>query len=283
MGATSGRTTLEGEGLQHQDGHSHMIAANVPNCVAYDPTYAYELAVIVHDGMRRMLSEQEDVFYYVTITNESYAMPAMPEGAAEGIVRGMYLLKEADASKRTKATKAKKAPKTSKGKQPALRAQLLGSGAILREVLAAAELLASDWGVQADVWSVTSFTELRRDGERCAREAMWQPTSEPEASYVEQCLASREGPVIAATDYVKLYADQIRAFVPAHYVVLGTDGFGRSDTREALRSFFEVDRRHVVVATLKALADEGALATSKVRDAIGKYGVDAKAPDPRLT
>jgi pyruvate dehydrogenase E1 component len=263
IGATSGRTTLAGEGLQHCDGHSQLHAAAVPSCVAYDPTYAYELAVIVQDGMRRMFAEQENVFYYVTVTNENYAMPELPEGAAEGIVRGMYLLREApsDGAKRP-------------------RVQLLGSGTILREVLAAADLLASDFDVAADVWSVTSFTELRRDGDAAARHEMLHPEAPPRPSFVERVLSAREGPVIAATDYVRAFAEQIRAFVPRRYAVLGTDGFGRSDTRPMLRRFFEVDRHWVAVAALQALAEDGEIERSHVAQAIAKYGIDPDKRDP---
>ncbi|HSF21100.1 MAG TPA: pyruvate dehydrogenase (acetyl-transferring), homodimeric type [Burkholderiales bacterium] len=264
LGGTSGRTTLNGEGLQHEDGHSHLIASTIPNCVSYDPTYAYELAVIIQDGLRRMYAQQEDVYYYITVMNENYAHPAMPEGAAEGILRGMHLIS---------------ASKVSKGK---LKVQLMGCGTILREVLAAAEMLQKDFGVAADIWSVTSFNELRRDGLETARWNMLHPEKEPRRSYIEQCLRDHPGPVIAATDYMKVFADQIRAYLPqpALYSVLGTDGFGRSDTRRALRGFFEVDRRYVAVAALKALADQEALPQKKVLEAIRKYGVDPEKPNP---
>ncbi len=262
LGGTSGRTTLAGEGLQHQDGHSHAAAATVPNCVAYDPTYAYELAVILHDGLRRMYGEQESVFYYVTLGNENYEHPPLPEGAAEGIVRGMYLLREAE------------------GAGP--RLQLLGSGAILREVLAAADLLREDFGVAADVWSVTSFSELQREGTELERWNLLHPESPPRASYVESRLAARPpGPVVAATDWVRAHADQIRRFVPRRYHVLGTDGFGRSDTRARLRGFFEVSRSWIVVAALRALAAEDRIAPAEVRRAIEKYGIDPEKPNPR--
>ncbi len=261
MGGTAGRTTLNGEGLQHEDGHSHVLAATIPNCVTYDPCYAYELAVIVQDGLRRMVKEQEDVFYYITIMNENYAHPHMPKGAEEGILHGMYLLQRG-------------APKKK------LKVQLLGSGAILREVIAAAELLEADFGVSADIWSVTSFNELRRDGLDAQRWNMLHPEHTRRVSYVEKCLKDGSGPVVASTDYIKAYADQIRAFVPRHYVTLGTDGFGRSDSRENLRRFFEVDRYHVAVAALKALADEGGLPAAKVAEAIAKYGIDADKPNP---
>jgi len=262
IGATSGRTTLSGEGLQHLDGHSQVLAGTVPTCRSYDPTYAYELAVIVQDGMRRMYQEQEEGFYYITVTNENYVHPAMPEGAQEGIVKGMYLLRPAA--------------------HAAVRhAQLLGSGAILREVLAAAELLARDFGVTSDVWSVTSFNELARDGLDVRRHQRLHPLEEPRKSYVEQQLATRpSGPVIAATDYIKAYAEQIRTVVPRTYVTLGTDGFGRSDTREALREFFEVDRKHIALAALGALAEDGVISREEVRAAIDKLGVNPERPNP---
>jgi pyruvate dehydrogenase E1 component len=266
LGGTAGRTTLNGEGLQHEDGHSHLHASTIPNCIAYDPTFAYELAVIIQDGMRRMYAEQEDVFYYITVMNENYAHPAMPEGVEKGILKGMYLLEEGGRGKGA-------------GKRP--RVQLLGSGTILREVIEGAKLLERDFGVAADIWSVTSFNELRREGLEVERWNRLHPEAEARLSYVEQCLSARQGPVVAATDYMKAFADQIRPFVHAHYTVLGTDGFGRSDTREKLRGFFEVDRRHVAVAALKALADTTeAIAPKKVSEAIKKYAIDAEAPNP---
>ncbi len=264
LGGTAGRTTLNGEGLQHEDGHSHLAAATIPNCISYDPTFAYEVAVIIQDGMRRMYAEQEDVFYYITVMNENYAHPAMPAGAEAGILKGMYLLREGKA-------KSSRTP----------RVQLLGSGTILREVIAGAEMLERDFGVAADIWSVTSFNELRRDGLEVERWNRLHPEAEPKIAYVEQCLKGRQGPVIAATDYIKAYGDQIRPFVREHYTVLGTDGFGRSDTREKLRQFFEVDRHHVAVAALKALADTTeAVAPKKVAEAIKKYGINPEAPNP---
>jgi pyruvate dehydrogenase E1 component len=264
VGGTAGRTTLNGEGLQHEDGHSHLISAMIPNCVSYDPTYAYEVAVIVQDGLRRMYAEQEDVYYYLTVMNENYQHPAMPEGAEEGILRGLYLLREA--------------PKTRKG---APRVQLLGSGTILREVIAGADLLQEDFGVAADIWSAPSFTELRRDGLAAERWNLLHPTAERRRGYVETQLDARPpGPVVAATDYMKAFADQIRAFVPRRYAVLGTDGFGRSDYRRNLRRFFEVDRYYVAVAALRALADEGTVPAQTVADAIGKYGIDPDKPNP---
>lgn len=263
IGGTSGRTTLNGEGLQHQDGHSHILASSIPNCVSYDPAFGYELAVIVQDGLRRMLDEQEDVYYYITALNENYAHPAMPKGAEEGIVRGMYLLKSTSA------------------RRGAPKVQLMGSGAILNEVIAGAELLAKDFGVAADIWSVTSFTELRREAEEVERWNMLHPAETPRVPYVTQCLASRgDTPTVASTDYVKLFADQIRPFVRTPYIVLGTDGFGRSDYRRQLRHHFEVDRHFVAVAALKALADDNKLPSSKVVEAIARYGIDPDKADP---
>jgi pyruvate dehydrogenase E1 component len=262
MGGTSGRTTLAGEGLQHQDGQSHLLAAHIPTCVAYDPTFGYEMAVIIQDGLRRMVTQQEDVFYYVTMMNENYSHPAMPEGAAPGILKGLYLLRES----RMDAARP--------------RLQLLGSGAILREVLAAADLLETDFGVAADVWSAPSFTELRREGLAAERWSLLHPTEPRRPSFVETCLANRKGPVVAATDYVRLYADQIRPFLSRRYVVLGTDGFGRSDRRSQLRRFFEVDRGFIALAALKALADEGAIPAAQVSAALLKLEIDPEKPDP---
>ena len=260
IGATSGRTTLSGEGLQHQDGSSHVTAATFPNCVSYDPTYGYELAIIIQDGLRRMLDDQEDVFYYLTVTNENYRMPAMPTGAEQGILRGMYLLK-------------------SGGKQKH-RVQLMGCGTILREVLAAAEILESEYQIAADVWSITSFTELARDGTACERWNRLHPEATPRVSWVEQSLRDHAGPVVAATDYVRNFAEPIRAWANRPYTVLGTDGFGRSDTRELLRRFFEVDRAHITVAALKALADQEVLPAAVVSAAIRKFRVDAESMEP---
>ncbi|HMM77197.1 MAG TPA: pyruvate dehydrogenase (acetyl-transferring), homodimeric type [Gammaproteobacteria bacterium] len=258
LGGTSGRTTLAGEGLQHQDGHSHLLASTIPNCVSYDPTFAYELAVIVHDGLKRMFERQENVFYYITVMNENYVHPALPAGAEEGIVKGLYKLQE-----RKKA-----------------QIQLLGSGTILREVIAAGELLEADFGIAANVWSATSMNELRRDGLDCARWNTLHPEAAPRKPWVTLQLEGETGPVVAATDYLKTYADQIREFVPARYRVLGTDGFGRSDSRKKLREFFEVNRYFIVVAALKALADDGKLAAAKVAAAIAKYGLDPEKPNP---
>ncbi|HLJ03288.1 MAG TPA: pyruvate dehydrogenase (acetyl-transferring), homodimeric type [Solirubrobacteraceae bacterium] len=261
LGGTAGRTTLNGEGLQHEDGHSHVLFSVVPNVRAYDPAFGHEVAVIIHDGLRRMIGEQEDVFYYVTLMNENYHHPAMPEGSQEGILRGMYMLRESRL-------------------ESYLRVQLMGSGTILNEVLAAAEILESDFGVAADVWSVTSFTELRRDGIEAERWNMLHPLDPPRRAYVTQCLQDRQGPTVASTDYIRTYADQIRQWVPRRYVVLGTDGFGRSDMRQALRRFFEVDRHYVTVAALKALADDGRIERTKVQEAIDRFQIDPQAPIP---
>ena len=255
LGGTAGRTTLNGEGLQHEDGHSHIQAGLIPNCVSYDPTFAYELAVILQDGLRRMYGEQEDVFYYITLMNENYTHPAMPQGAEHGIIKGMYLLKD--------------------GGDAQVKVQLMGSGTILREVIAAADLLRNDFGIASDIWSVTSFNELRRDGMEASRFNLLHPTEAARKSFVEQQLEGRSGPVIAATDYIRNYADQIREYVPGRYVVLGTDGFGRSDSRAKLREFFEVDRHYVAVAALSALAREGKIEAAKVAEAIAKYGIKA--------
>ncbi|MDE0884748.1 MAG: pyruvate dehydrogenase (acetyl-transferring), homodimeric type [Myxococcota bacterium] len=263
LGGTSGRTTLNGEGLQHQDGHSHVQAALIPNCVAYDPVYAYELAVIIQDGLRRMYADQENVFYYVTITNEKYAQPKMPEGVEEGILSGLYRVRESGGE--------------------GLRVQLFGSGAIFREVLAAASMLKEGYGISADVWSVTSFTELAREGIEVQRRNRMNPEKEPGRSYLERQLDGCAGPVIAATDYVRAYPEQIRPYLGRPYTVLGTDGWGRSDTREKLREFFEVDRRYVVVSSLKALADAGEIEASQVSEAIARYGLDPDKPDPRIS
>ncbi len=260
MGATAGRTTLAGEGLQHQDGHGHILANTIPNCLSYDPTFSYELAVIVQEGMRRMYVEQENIFYYIAVMNENYTHPAMPKGAEEGIIKGIYKLK--------------------KGGRKKKRVQLMGSGTILREVMAAAEMLNEEWGIDSDIWSVTSFNELRREGLDCDRWNMLHPNETPKVPYVSQVLDGAQGPFIAATDYQKNYADQIRSYIPGSYTVLGTDGFGRSDTRAQLRKHFEVNRNYVVVAALKALADEGTIDAADVQKAIDKYGIDASKPNP---
>ena len=263
IGGTAGRTTLNGEGLQHEDGHSHLLASTIPNCRSYDPTYGYELAVIIREGARRMMEEQENVYYYLTVMNEAYTQPAMPKGKGveDGIMRGMYLL-------------------DSTGKPGDLHVQLMGSGTILREVREAAAILKSDFGVSADIWSVTSFNELRRDGLAVERDNRLHPTRKPKTSFVEQCLDKRQGPVIAATDYMKLYADQIRQWVPAPYKVLGTDGFGRSDSRSKLRHFFEVDRHWVAYTALSALVEQGKLKPKVLTDALKAFGLDADKPNP---
>jgi pyruvate dehydrogenase E1 component len=263
LGGTAGRTTLNGEGLQHEDGHSHIMASVIPNCVAYDPTFAHEVAVILHSGLQRMVANQEDVFFYITLMNENYGHPGLTKGTEEQILKGMYLLKAGD-----KAAKQ--------------RVQLLGSGTILREVIAAGELLSNDFGIAADIWSCPSFTELRRDGIECERFNLLNPTEKPKVPYVAQQLSKHTGPVVAATDYMRLFSDQIRPYIPEgrRFITLGTDGFGRSDTRAKLREFFEVDRRYVVVAALRALADDGVIKASVVQDAIKKYGIDPSRPSP---
>ncbi|MBP0131760.1 MAG: pyruvate dehydrogenase (acetyl-transferring), homodimeric type [Nitrosospira sp.] len=265
LGGTAGRTTLNGEGLQHEDGHSHLSASTIPNCISYDPTFGYELAVIIQDGMRRMYQDQEDVYYYITVMNENYPHPEMPKDAEQGILRGMYLFR--------KSSEAISGDST-------LRVQLLGSGTILREVIAAAEILDQDFGISADIWSVTSFNELRREALDVTRWNMLHPSEPARLSYVENCLKDCTGPVVAATDYMKIFADQIREFVPGRYKVLGTDGFGRSDTREKLRQFFEVDRHYVTIATLQALAEDGKISTEIVTRAIKKFGIDPNKPNP---
>jgi pyruvate dehydrogenase E1 component len=266
LGGTAGRTTLNGEGLQHEDGHSHIQSSLIPNCVSYDPTFSYEVAVIIQDGLRRMIGEQEDVWYYLTLMNENYEHPAMPEGVEENILKGIYLFRAAEGNENL----GNDAP----------RVQLLGSGTIFREVLAAADLLASDFDVAADVWSVPSFTELRREGLDVDRWNRLHPTEEPKRSHVETMLSDRPGPVIAATDYIRAFADQIRPFIDRRYAVLGTDGFGRSDYRKALRSFFEVDRHFVTLTALHALAQEGLVPRERVAEAISKYDIDPEKRNP---
>jgi pyruvate dehydrogenase E1 component len=260
LGATAGRTTLAGEGLQHQDGHSQLVASTVPNCVAYDPTYAYELAVIVHDGMRRMYVDQENIFYYITVMNENYQQPALPPGTEEGILKGGYLLQNGGRGK--------------------VRTTLLGSGTILRECIAAAKILENDYGVPADVFSITSFSELRREALEIERWNTMHPTDAARVPYVESLLKDRAGPVVAATDYMRIVPDQIREWVGGRYVTLGTDGYGRSDSRAALRKHFEVDRNYIVVTALKALADEGKVDQATVTGAMKALGVDPSKPVP---
>src|SRR4051812_45051484 len=255
LGGTAGRTTLNGEGLQHEDGHSHIQASLIPNCVAYDPTYAYEVAVIIRDGLRRMYAEQEDVFFYITLMNENYHHPPLPDGVEEGILRGMYLLHDGGSG---------------------AQVQLMGSGTILREVEAAAELLAADFGVTADVWSATSFTELRRDGMEVERWNRLHPGKEQKSAYVQTALAEHDGPVVAATDYIRAFPDQIRPYLgDRSFTALGTDGYGRSDLRATLRSFFEVDRHHVVLAALRALGED-----KLAKQAIEKYGIETEGDAP---
>ena len=260
MGGTAGRTTLAGEGLQHQDGHSLIVAGTIPNCVSYDPTFAYELAVIIHSGLKRMYQLKENVFYYISLMNENYTQPAMPKNSEEGIIKGIYCLQE--------------------GVERGRKVQLMGSGTILREVIAAADLLKKDFKINADVWSVTSVNELAREGDSCARWNQLHPTKKARRSYLETQLHGRKGPVIIATDYIRAYAEQLREFIPSRYVTLGTDGFGRSDTRDNLRVFFEVNRYYVVVAALKALSDDGEIESKVVAQAIRKYGIDPEKPDP---
>jgi pyruvate dehydrogenase E1 component len=263
IGGTSGRTTLNGEGLQHQDGHSQLFAGFIPNCISYDPTFAYELAVIFHDGLKRMYEKGENVYYYITTLNENYTHPALPEGAEGGILKGMYRFRAAQEG----------------GKA---HVQLMGCGSILNEVIAAANLLKSDWGVDADIWSTPSLNELARDGAAVERWNLLHPDQAPRKSWVEQCLDGARGPAVAATDYMRNYAEQIRAFVPGDFHVLGTDGFGRSDSREALRRHFEVDRYYVTIAALKALSDQGAdgISGKTVLEAMTRYGIDPEKPNP---
>jgi pyruvate dehydrogenase E1 component len=259
IGGLSGRTTLSGEGLQHCDGHSHLLASTIPSCLTYDPTYAYEIAIIMQEGFRRMFENKEDIYYYITMMNENYAHPAMPEGVEQGIIKGLYPFK--------KAAKA--------------QVQLLGAGAILREVEAAAEMLKADFGIEVNIWGATSINELRRDGLKVQHWNLLHPTETPKQAYVAECLLKEIGPVIVATDYMKLYADQIRQFLPAKtFVSLGTDGFAVSDTRAQLRDRFEVDRRYIVLAALKALADEGSISIDKVQQAIKQYAIDSEKVDP---
>jgi len=263
LGATSGRTTLAGEGLQHQDGHSQLLATTVPNCRAYDPTYAYELAVIIQDGMRRMYSDDESIFYYISLMNENYAQPPMPEGSAEGILRGGYLLRA--------------------GGEGKLRVTLLGSGTILREVIAAADLLKEHYSIAADIYSITSFSELRREALGCERRNLLNPAEAPQMPYVAKLLGGCKSPIVAASDNIRTVADQIRQWLPGSYLTLGTDGFGRSDARAELRQHFEVDRHFVALAALKSLADAGQLDRAILKDAVRKLGIDPAKPDPLST
>ncbi|MCK5726721.1 MAG: pyruvate dehydrogenase (acetyl-transferring), homodimeric type [Thiotrichaceae bacterium] len=260
LGGTAGRTTLAGEGLQHQDGHGMVQAGLIPNCISYDPTFAYEMTVIIHDGLKRMFKDQEDVYYYITAMNENYQQPAMREGIEDSILKGMYVY--------------------SKGADKKAKVQLLGSGTILREVIAAAEMLASDWDVSADIWSCPSFNELAREARDIERWNRLHPLDEAKVPYVTQCLKGQNGPAIAATDYIQSYAEQVQSWVPMAYTVLGTDGFGRSDTRAQLRKHFEVNRYYIVITALKALADEGTLPAEKVADAIKKYDINVDKLNP---
>jgi pyruvate dehydrogenase E1 component len=257
IGATAGRTTLAGEGLQHADGHSHIMSSVIPNCISYDPTFAYELAVIFREGLRRMYEKEENVYYYITTMNENYPHPAIPSDkkCEERILKGMYKIKEINIYKKTKI-------------------QLLGSGTILREMLAAAEILQNDYQIDSDIWSVTSFNELRKDGMETERYNLLNPDKEQKISYVEQCLAKTEGPVLAASDYMRMNSDQIRPYIKKNFYSLGTDGFGRSDTRKELRRFFEVDKEHIVAYALSVLSTEQLIASRYAKDAIKKYKID---------
>jgi len=261
IGATSGRTTLAGEGLQHQDGHSQILASTVPNCVSYDPTFAYELAVIFREGLKRMHDKQENIFYYLTTMNENYHHPEMPKNCEEGILKGMYLFKEFN----------------NKGK---IKVQLLGSGTILREMISAAEILSKEYNIDSDVWSVTSFNELRKDGMKTERKNLLNPAEKNKKSFVEECLSKREGPIIAASDYMRSFADQIRPYISKSFYSFGTDGYGRSDSRKNLRKFFEVDKEHIVTYTLSALAKEQLVSSKDAEKAIKKYNIDKDKPMP---
>jgi pyruvate dehydrogenase E1 component len=264
LGGTSGRTTLNGEGLQHEDGHSHILSATIPNCVSYDATYSYEVAVIVHNGLHRMYGDNEDVYFYLTLLNENYEHPAMPEGAEDGIIKGAYVFRRAP-----------------EGTPKEKKITLLGSGAILREVIAGAAQLERDFGVHADIIAVTSFTELKREADHVERWNLLHPLEEPRVPYITQLLQSLgDSPAVASTDYIRAFAEQIRAFVPGAYKVLGTDGFGRSDYRRKLRAFFEVDRNFVAIAALKALAESQLIPAKKVAEAIDLYHIDPEKPDP---
>ena len=261
IGATAGRTTLAGEGLQHQDGHSHLLASNIPNCISYDPTFAYEMAVILRDGLKRMHEKKENIFYYITAMNENYSHPEKPEGSDAGILKGMYLFKENNNKNKTKV-------------------QLLGSGTILREIIAASEILSKSYGVDSDIWSVTSFNELRKDGMETERWNLLNPNEKRKKSYVHKCLEKRDGPIIAASDYTRSFSDQIRPYTEKPFYSLGTDGYGRSDTRKNLRKFFEVDKEHIVAYTLSALAKEQLIETKKAESAIKKFKIDKNRDFP---
>ena len=263
IGATSGRTTLAGEGLQHQDGHSHLLASTIPNCISYDPTFSYELAIILREGLKRMHDNQENIFYYITVMNENYKHPKMPYDCKKGILKGMYLLKEFK----------------NKGK---IKIQLLGCGTILREMIAAAEILSKNYNIDSDIWSVTSFNELRKDGMEIERKNLLNPTEKPEKSYVEKCLGKREGIIIAASDYIRSYSDQIRPYISKPFYSFGTDGYGRSDSRKKLREFFEVDKEHIVAYALSALAKEQLMPSKDAVRAMKKYKIDKDKPIPTV-
>ncbi|MGH0053952.1 MAG: transketolase-like TK C-terminal-containing protein, partial [Sphaerochaetaceae bacterium] len=265
LGGTAGRTTLNGEGLQHEDGHGLLLASTHPTCQAYDPTFSYELAVIMQDGLKRMYEDDEHIFYYITLMNENYSHPEMPKGAMEGIKKGAYLFKKAK-----------------KNKNPVV--QLMGSGTILREVIAAADLLSQDFGVESDIWSILGVNELHRDGVEAERYNLTHPENKAKVPYLTKVMEGHDGPVVISTDYIRAYPEQIRRLIPNDTVtILGTDGFGRSDFRAALRKFFEVDRYYIAVAALKGLADEGAIPAKKVSEAIKKYGIDVDKPNPLLS
>ena len=261
IGATSGRTTLAGEGLQHQDGHSHLLSSTIPNCVSYDPTFAYELAVIFREGLKRMHEKKENIFYYITTMNENYSHPEMPKNSEEGILKGMYKIKEFSKYKKTKI-------------------QLLGSGTILREMMAAAEMLQNEYQIDSEVWSVTSFSELRKNGMEVERYNLLHPEKSKKKSYVEECLGKSEGPILAASDYMRLNSDQIRPYINKSYYSLGTDGYGRSDTRKNLRNFFEVDKNYITTYALSVLASEQLLPSKHAVEAIKKYKIDSEKPMP---
>ena len=261
IGATAGRTTLAGEGLQHQDGHSHLLASAIPNCISYDPTFSYELAIILQEGLRRMHDKQENIFYYLTVMNENYQHPQMPKDCEKGILKGMYLFKEFNKKGKTKI-------------------QLLGCGTILREIIAAAEILSKEYNIDSDVWSVTSFNELRKDGMNIERKNLLNPGEKPEKSYVEKCLGKREGMIIAASDYIRTYVDQIRPYLSKPFYSFGTDGYGRSDGRKKLRRFFEVDKEHIVTYALSALAKEQLIPSKHAEKAMKKYNIDKNKPIP---
>ena len=263
LGGTAGRTTLAGEGLQHQDGDSLIVANTIPNCISYDPTYAYELAVIIQDGMQRMYEKMENIFYYITLMNETYTHPAIPKGMEQGIIKGMYPLKTVGKSK--------------------VEVQLLGSGAILREVEKAADMLDKDWGVKSHIWSVTSFNEITREAQSVDRDNLYEVGDNKKTPYITQCLEKSKGPVIAATDYMRNYAEQIRKYVPAHYEVLGTDGYGRSDSRQELRYFFEINANYIAYVVLKALVDDEILNSKTLNSAIKKLKIDKKKSNPMYT